>query len=210
MELSEQNQPSAPQPGFFQSSTAKIIMVGLLTLVLLIPLEFVKSLIYERSERQKSVVDEINQKWGDSLYFYGPVLKVPYTTYSQTEIVDDKTKKVTYSRYASTEYAYFFPEELNGNINADTEKRKRANYSSVVYKTKMNFSGNYAYPDFRKVVPEGNIQWDKATVIVRTDSNRSINGMVTMTSAAKNIHLSLQRSPKGRPPWPCLKPLNSM
>lgn len=47
---------------FFQSSTAKIIMVGMLTLVLLIPLVFVQELITERSIRQKEVVSETTSK----------------------------------------------------------------------------------------------------------------------------------------------------
>ena len=47
---------------FFQSNTAKMIMVGLLTLFLLIPLEFVKNLIAERSQRQEEVITEINDK----------------------------------------------------------------------------------------------------------------------------------------------------
>ena len=67
------------QNSIFQSNTAKMIMVGLLTLFLLIPLEYVKTLISERSYRQNDVIAEINDKWGQNVYIYGPILKIPYT-----------------------------------------------------------------------------------------------------------------------------------
>ena len=121
------NQPN-DNPGFFQSSTAKILMVGLLTLVLLIPLAFVKDLIYERSQRQKEVVSEINYKWGEDVYMYGPVLKIPYTAYSEIKTVDSATKKVIIQQSAETKFAYFLPDKLNATINVDTEKKKRNNY----------------------------------------------------------------------------------
>ncbi len=44
------------------SITARMLVVGFLLIVLLIPLEFVKSLITERSFRQNEVVKEINSK----------------------------------------------------------------------------------------------------------------------------------------------------
>ena len=45
---------------FFQSNTAKMLMVGLLTLVLLIPLVFVQNLIQERSERKNGICKQKN------------------------------------------------------------------------------------------------------------------------------------------------------
>lgn len=96
-----ENYQNQPKQGFFQSTTAKMIMVGLLTLVLLIPLFFVQDLISERSQRQKEVVAETTSKWGESVYFYGPILKIPY----QNPI----TNKI--------ENAFFFPEELSNASN---------------------------------------------------------------------------------------------
>jgi inner membrane protein len=75
--METQMQPQ-PKTSIFQSSTAKMIMVGILTLVLLIPLTLVQDLITERSQRQKEVISETTSKWGSSVYFYGPILKVPY------------------------------------------------------------------------------------------------------------------------------------
>lgn len=179
------NQPDN-NPGFFQSSTAKILMVGLLTLVLLIPLQYVKSLIFERAERQKEVISEINYKWGENVYMYGPILKVPYTSYSEVKTVDSATRKVIVQQSAETKFAYFFPDKLNADINVNTQQKNRSNYQSVVYTSTMAFNGNYPLPNFSKhSIADGNIQWDKASIVVKTNNIKSITGAVTITIGGK-------------------------
>ncbi|WP_035654472.1 inner membrane CreD family protein, partial [Flavobacterium saliperosum] len=104
MENQNQNQPAlntANKGSFLQSTTAKMIMVGVLTLVLLIPLQYVKELIYERSERKKEVVSEVTQLWGEDVFFYGPILKVPYKSYTETAVLDSKTKQTVIQRNTS-------------------------------------------------------------------------------------------------------------
>ena len=182
------NQPqfSYPEPGndqnsFLQSTTARVIMVGLLTLVLLIPLQYVKSLIEERSLRQDEVSKEITQSWGGSVYFYGPVLKVPYKVVSETEVTDKVTKKVTVQRSAYTDYAYFFPEALKADINVQTQPKRRSKYESAVFSSKMDLKGHYPVPDFstRGILPE-NIEWEKASILINTDNLKSIKGGVNI------------------------------
>ncbi len=168
--------PNPPSfTSFFQSNTARLIMIGLLTLILLIPLELVKSLITERAQRQSEVIDEINSKWGEEVFFYGPILKVPYTTYSKTEVYDKATSTTLTQKTAEQHYAYFFPEELKSTSEVKTQTKKRANYESVVFQSQMDFTGKYIKPDFSsKNIPDQDIQWDKATILVKTSNQSSI------------------------------------
>ncbi|WP_159799350.1 cell envelope integrity protein CreD [Flavobacterium sp. MK4S-17] len=166
---------------FFQSGTAKIIMVGLLTLILLIPLEFVKGLIKERAQRQQEVVEEINDKWGRHVYLYGPMLKVPYTVYEEESLIDEKTKQVVTKRSPKTEYAYFFPEELKSDIKVNTEEKSRNNYQSVIFKSDINIKGSFIKPDIsNRDIPSENMQWDKASIIIRTNNIKGIKGEVSI------------------------------
>jgi len=174
MENSEnQNQP---QTNFFQSATAKMIMVGMLTLFLLIPLEYVKNLIFERSERKKEVVNEVTELWGKDVYFYGPTLRIPYKTYSETSVVDAKTKQVQIQKTAYTNYAYFFPEQLKNK--SDIKKNtslKRGLYNNVVFTANMGFDGYFGKPNFEKLqIKDEDVLWDKAVIIVRTTNLKSI------------------------------------
>jgi inner membrane protein len=161
---------------FFQSATAKMIMVGLLTLVLLIPLFFVQDLISERSCRQKEVVSELSELWGKDVEFYGPIMKIPYRSFSETTIVEDKTKAPRIERYAVTKYAYFFPEELKNK--SDVKKNtslKRGIYNNVVFTANMNFEGHFKSPNFEKLgIKSEDVFWDKVTIIVKTTNLKSI------------------------------------
>jgi inner membrane protein len=77
------------------SLTARLVMVGFLTLVLLIPLSYINSLIRERAARQTNVIHEINSKWGEHVMVYGPLLKLPYKSYSEKRTYNEKTKTHT-------------------------------------------------------------------------------------------------------------------
>ncbi len=181
METNETPKPTS----IFQSNTAKMIMVGLLTLFLLIPLEYVKNLITERSYRQNDVISEINDKWGEKVYIYGPILKIPYTSYEETVTINEKTKETVKQKVASTKYAYFFPQELNINSNIDTKILNRNNYESAVFTTNMKFKGNYIQPDFSsKNIASETIQWDKATILIKTTNLKSIKEEVKINLGA--------------------------
>ena len=110
--IQNSNPTPSPKPSFLQSNTAKMIMVGVLTLFLLIPLNLVQNLIRERSERKNEVTEEVTQLWGEDIHFYGPILKVPYKTYTETAIVDEKTKQTVIQKKAYIQNAYFFPDNL--------------------------------------------------------------------------------------------------
>lgn len=164
---------------FFQSNLAKMMMIGALTLVLLIPLALIGGLIAERNARQDEVTQEINKKWGNDVFFYGPILKVPYNVFSETVSVNQKTKETIRQTRVSTEFAYFFPDVLKNDASVNTKLKKRNNYESVVYNAKMQFSGNYGQPDFspKNIKPE-NVEWDKATIMIRTTNLKSIRELI--------------------------------
>ena len=162
-----------------QSNTFRMFLIGTLALLLLIPLSFVKDLVRERKSRQERVVDEIDSKWGGAIYFYGPILKVPYKVYSDVNRTTFKTS-----------YAYFFPEELKNNSQVQTEVKKRNNYESAVFTASMDFTGRYIAPDFSsKGILEEDIAWDKATILIRTTNLSSIKNIVTITLAGKSYPL---------------------
>ena len=160
----------------WQSNTFRLVLIGALTLVLLIPLLLVQNLVRERKERQQEVINEIDSKWGREVFFYGPILKIPYKVYS------DKNKNAF-----ETQYAYFFPEELKNTSNVKTEVKKRNNYESVVFNASMDFTGSYVAPNFiAKGIPNEDISWDKATILIRTTNLASIKNGVSIQLGGKN------------------------
>ena len=170
METHFQQEPKVP---FFQTTTAKMIMVGILTLILIIPLALVQELIVERSQRQKEVITETTAKWGNSVYFYGPILKVPYKD----------------PMSGANNYAYFFPETLNNKTEVTMVKPlERSIYKSNVFTTKMQFDGNYSNPNFAsKGIPSENIYWNRAKILIRTTNLKSLKDEVKMKIGNQNL-----------------------
>ncbi|WP_459210621.1 cell envelope integrity protein CreD [Aquimarina rhabdastrellae] len=157
------------------SITIRMFMVGILILILLIPLTFIQSLINERSHRQSEVIDEINQKWGNEVYLYGPILKIPYRKRAETSIWDQSEKSYIKEHTTTIENAYFFPETLNIDADISCEPLRRSIYESVVYNADMNISGSFSKPNFNsKDILDEDILWDKATILIKTTNVKGI------------------------------------
>lgn len=176
---------------FFQSTTVKLLMVGILALFLLIPLELVKGLIAERAERQKEVISEITEKWGDSVTVYGPVLKVPYNVLAQEKRVDAKTKQEFLVESKIRKYAYFLPDRLDNASNVKTDVRSRGNYDSTVFTADMNFTGFFVKPSVTDPALAGSIfEWDKATLLLRSSNLKGIRNELKIRFGNRSFGLA--------------------
>ena len=173
------------------SITARLMMVGILTLLLVIPLSLIEGLIYERSHRQKQVVNEINQKWGNEVLIYGPILKIPYITYKEKTFKNKNTKKVYTETVEETHFAYFFPENLNISSNVNPERKSYGIYETAVYKSEMSISGNYIKPDFSELdIKEEQILWNKAKILLETSNLKGVNDKVSINLDRTNYTFS--------------------
>ncbi len=164
------------------SLTARMLTVGILILVLLLPLSYIQNLINERSSRQQSVVQEINQKWGNDVLLYGPIIKIPYKKHSINKTWDDKTKSYLKESVTAMRHAYFFPNTLDIKAQVDSKTLGRSIYESVVYSSKITLSGNFSIPDFTLAdIPKEDILWEKATLILKSSNTKGIQNNLTIT-----------------------------
>ncbi|WP_284653349.1 cell envelope integrity protein CreD [Flavobacterium terrisoli] len=196
--MENQEHQNTEEKTFFQSTTAKMIMVGLLTLFLLIPLFYVQNLIAERSQRKSEVVNEIATLWGSDVAFYGPVLRIPYNSYENINVTDTKTGVTTIQKKATTSYAYFFPNELTNTSKVKkNESLKRGLFNPVVFTADMSFKGNFTAPNFAKLnIPEESIQWDKASIIVKTTNLKSIKSELKIQLNNEKLSFEPQNNDK--------------
>jgi inner membrane protein len=179
MEHSENKKtnPKSSKFGYWlkHSITARMIIVGILVLVLLIPLTYVNLLIEERGFRQNNVVNEINSKWGDEIIIYGPILKVPYKTYSEKSTFNEKTQTYLKETQTHINYAYVFPETLNTEADVNSKKLHLGNFESAVFTTNMALSGHFNPLDLSiKAIEEKDVVWDKATILYKTTNLKGI------------------------------------
>jgi inner membrane protein len=157
------------------SITARMLMVGFLIIILLIPLSYINRLIEERSFRQQDVVNEINDKWGNNVLVYGPMLKIPYKTYTETSTFNEKTKTYLKETQTHINYAYIFPDQLGADVDVNSKTLSRGNFESAVFTTNMKFVGEYIPTDLTdKGVKSEDIIWDKASIIIKTSNLKGI------------------------------------
>lgn len=169
------------------SITARMIMIATLILILLIPLAFVKDLIREREYRQTDVVNEINEKWGEEVTLYGPILKVPYKTYKEKSVFNPKTKQYIVEKESFINYAYFFPKELDFKANAKSKTKKRNNFESVVYESDIEITGSFSRPNFSsKEIKQEDVNWSKSTVLFKTSNLKGIKSQVNILLGKNN------------------------
>lgn len=138
----------------FNPVNIKILTIGFLILVLLIPASMFKSQVWERKSRKAEAVREISGKWGGEQTISGPVLTVPYREYYK----DEKGEQ-----HHRTEYIHFLPEEVNVAGNLTPEVRYRGIYEAVLYNARVKFDGRFAWPDPGAFgVPPEHVEWDMA------------------------------------------------
>ncbi|MEM6686656.1 MAG: cell envelope integrity protein CreD [Bacteroidota bacterium] len=166
---------------FKTSVTAKFIMTGVLTLLLMIPLSLIEDLIKERKTLQSNVVYELNSKWGNDILLYGPILKVPYKIHTENMRLNAETRKYEKQIKTTEKYAYFFPKTLHIDTDAQTVAKKRNNFDTSVFTTDITSSGSFAIPDFAiNGVKKEDIIWDKATLLIKTTNLKGLKSEVQL------------------------------
>jgi len=148
------------------SVVVRLLVMGFLMLVLLIPLTMVQSVVTERAGRRNEVAEEISGTWGAAQTIAGPVLVVPY----RCTTIDNTGKQIQTINRAS-----FLPEVLDVQGVADTELRKRTLFKVVVYKARLKVSGRFARPEMAGLIRSGaEPLWNEATVNIGVSDPRGI------------------------------------
>lgn len=160
-------------------TTIKLVIVGFLTLILLIPLGMIESLIRERQSTKESAIADITSKWGNEQTITGPCLVVPYT---ETMVEDNKLLQVERNLLV-------LPETLSIKGKTNVEKRKRGIYDASVYGSDLALDGIFDLQVLQKSdVKPAQIQWDKLHILLGLSDLKGIKEKVILETNGKNIY----------------------
>ena len=165
---------------FGDSLAVKLLTIGFLILLLLIPLMMVRSLVAEREGRRTAAADEVAASWGRAQTLGGPVLTVPYSAWRV-----DSNGKVEHW----TDYAHFLPERLQVAGELRPERRQRGLFETVVYRAELRISGAFRPPDFSGWVEVREVHWDQATVSFGVPDPRGIRQGVVLRWGDRDLPL---------------------
>jgi len=163
---------------FANSITIKLLIVGFIILMLLIPAQMIKSLITERESLRGNVEEEIFSKWGNSQTIAGPLLTIPYYWYSKGEKETIRHVNVV----------HFLPDELVITGELGTEVRYRGIYEVIVYQARLNIRGTIPHPDFSAwKIQDKDILWDEAFLSLGIPDMRGIKSGASATINGKQV-----------------------
>ena len=160
-----------------KSVTLKLIAVGFLILILMIPASMMRSLIRERQQTRDGAIKEVSSKWGGFQTIGGPVITIPYQA-----LITNNAGKTEYE----TKYAHFLPDNLKIAGDLKPEKRYRGIYVVMLYNGKINISGNFKAFNFAALnIPAKDFNLDQAFISV---------GITDMKGIKDNVNLKLNDS----------------
>jgi len=160
----------------------RLIVVALLALVLLIPLDMVRSVVRERHRTYQGVVAEIAGAWSSDQRTAGPILVLPFT--EKVEVRDEYItpqgeKKFTRRWESCRRRAVVLPEVLSYDGSLTPQLRQRGMYRVRVYTAELTVSG--AFRNLRRAVESlappdqlEAIEWSQAVVAFGLSDPRGI------------------------------------
>ena len=155
------------------SAFVKVIVVGFLMIVLLIPLSMIHGMIRERTSRRNDVVNEVSRTWSNPQVAGGFILSVPYTVAS----TNDYGKPITIERVAR-----FLPETVAIDGRLVPEFRYRSLFQVPVYTTHLTMSGTFRRPNLAALrIDESTARLRDAWLTIGVGDLRGVNQGVSVT-----------------------------
>lgn len=165
--------------GFIQRNplSVKIVLIGVLILLLLIPISMIEGLIHERESTASGAIYEVRQKWSSSQNITGPILTIPYYEKVEKSGEDEKNEKIKKVK----NYIHFLPESLDIIGAIKTEELKRGLYEIVVYNAPIELKGKFILPEgFAGNINSEDLLIKEATLNVGLTDLRGISEQVEM------------------------------
>ena len=135
----------------------KMVIIGIIILVLLIPTSMIGFLVDEREERKDEAVTEVLSKWAGEQTIFGPVLSIPYT-----EIETKNGNNILITKYLN-----ILPDELNINGDVQTKNLSRGIYDVLAYTTHLEIDGKFSSLGTADLsINKNNIQWHNAVLLL--------------------------------------------
>ncbi len=113
--------------------TLKLFGIGVLILIMLIPSLFVYNIIFERTNYQHSVIQEIYNGWGNEQTITGPFMVIPYQEGNNAQ--DSKDPQISYQ--------ILLPQQLETSSQLHPKILYRGIYKGVVYKSENQLKGKF-------------------------------------------------------------------
>jgi len=167
---------------FSTSITIKLLSIGFIILLLLIPLSFINDIVRERSYRKVEAVNEVSSKWGNAQCVQAIVLSVPYEYIEKKPLYSNEIANSQYIEVLQTSTMNFYPDETLISGEVIPQVKKRGIYEVPIYSVKLDISGAFIKPDAKKDFPSRctKVLWNEATASLFMNDLSSLEEQVVL------------------------------
>lgn len=174
----------------------KLLAIGFMSLLLLIPLGLIEGQIRQRSELQKSVQQSIANSAAGPQTLTGPVLAIRYRERLEPEVEEDaKGRTVTTPRFADRTL-YLPPESLRMKGETQVESRHRGIYQARLFHLDLVADGSFVVPAHFGLDGRHDIVRAEAALVLGVADPRGVDNDPEVTIAGKKYHFA---TPKQKP-----------
>ncbi|RKR85360.1 inner membrane protein [Mucilaginibacter gracilis] len=167
------------------SVIVKLSVIAALILLLLIPSQWIQSLISEREKTQDEVLNDVSDKWSGSQLIQGPVLVIPYQ--KEVRVLDSNKKEIV---RRETQTLYVLPQNMQIKANINTDTLHRGLFRAVVYNSKIWVQGNFGKPELEKAgIDPAAVNYDKVRLIFSVSDLKGLksNPVIQLNNQKLNV-----------------------
>src|SRR5262245_7113337 len=166
-----------------QSHLLRLLLVGLLTVLLQIPIVMISHLISERQQRRQEAVEDVASKWGRSQILIGPTLVVPFT--QRWSEVSASGQHVTRTELR---HATFLPERLKVAAKLHATVRQRGIFAVSVYTMDLTLEGEFPPWNLSELgVEPTTVAWERSQLAIGISDARSIQEQTSLSWNGQTI-----------------------
>jgi inner membrane protein len=162
-----------------RSMGLKLIVVGFLALLMMLPALFVFDLVNERTRRAADVVKEISAHIGGQQTILGPTLAIPYYVPPQSK-----------AEVARRGMYIVFPARASATARTTTEERHRSLFKVPVFQADLKFDATFDLAGVPAAAPQGaELDWSRAEIVVGVSDARGALADALLTMDGKTSTL---------------------
>lgn len=193
--------PSVLIENKFNSPTAKILLIGILSLLLLIPSSWIRDLVSERRSYRDTAASEVQAMWGGPQTVGSPLLVVPYVydCESVREYTENGISKFEKIVKQCGDFVRIYPDQLTVQGDFPSSERPRGIYQIPLYQAELKYQFNFATPNWTRldIDPQG-LQWDRAYFALTLQDTRGLKSSPVLQWNDQQVHFEYEQI-EGKP-----------
>jgi len=169
---------------FIPPLLAKVLVIGFLVVMLLVPLAQVENLVGERVGMRQMAAQRVAESWGGVQTTAGVLLAIPVdtvrTVYTNRTEVDRHT-------------LYVLPDTIKVVADAESSSRPVGLYQTPVYTARVQIDGEFVNRDFAQLLqekPGREVKWAEARLMVLNSESRALRAVDDLTVAGESLQVA--------------------